>query len=136
MDVVILLGVIFISLVVQLVVDAIKVPIATVMKYEEKEDKIGALIAPFLSILFSIILCVLADCDLFVAFGYPLQIMYVGQVFTGLVASLGAGKIYGLLKDFQDYQEKLITEKVVNKQKEQVTLEEEDLDSKTNNYIL
>lgn len=136
MDIVILLGVIFIALVVQLVVDAIKVPIAVVMKYEEKEDRISALVSPFLSILFSVILCLLADCDLFIAFGYPLLIPYVGQIFTGLVASLGAGKIYDLLKDFQDYHEKLITEKATNKQKEDGSLEDEELDRHIDKYIL
>ena len=108
----ILLGIILIALIVQYVVEAIKGLITAVAKYEGGDGKeIGALVAPFIAMIFAITLCILSSCDLFVAFGYPLSILYIGEIVTGIIASLGANKVYDLIMSFQDYKEKLAIEK-------------------------
>lgn len=112
MDIIILLGIILIALVVQFVVEALKSPIAAIFKFAEKEDRISPLLAPFLSLAWAIALCILSGCDLFAAFGYPLSALYVGEIVSGIIASLGAGKVYDLIMEFQDYRERLAIEKI------------------------
>lgn len=107
----IVLGVILIALVVEFMVEAIKTPIAAVIKVASIEDKVNPVLAPFLSIIFSIMLCILTGCDLFVAFGYPLSEPYIGCAASGLVASLGAGKVYDLVMSYRDYRDKIAIEK-------------------------
>jgi len=104
----ILLGIILIALIVQYVVEAIKGLITAITKYKGYEDsKISVTLAPFIAIIFAIGLCILSGCDLFVAFGYPLTIIYVGETVTGIIASLGANKVYDLIMSFRDYKDKL-----------------------------
>jgi hypothetical protein len=103
----ILLGIIFVALVVPFMVEAIKVPIKGVCKFAGVKDKASPLLSPFFSIIFGIGLCILACCDLFVAFGYPLTVPYVGCVAAGLVASLGAGRVYEIWESFRDYKAKI-----------------------------
>lgn len=107
----ILLGIILIALVVQYIVEALKLPIAAVLKCAGKKDKVNPLLAPFLSLAWAVALCILADCDLFVAFGYPLSEPYIGAVSTGIVASLGASKVYELITSFREYKDKIAVEK-------------------------
>ena len=111
MNIVIFLGIILIALMVQLMVEAIKAPISALLKYKGKTDNLCALIAPFLSILFAIALCVLSGADLFIAFGYALSVPYVGSVVSGIIASLGANKVYDLLSGFQEYKAKITVDK-------------------------
>lgn len=111
MDIVIIMGVVLIALIVQFIVEALKLPVTAVLKFNGKEDRYNPLFAPFLSIAWCIALCILAGCDLFVAFGYPLSVPYVGAVASGIIASLGAGKVYDLVVEFKDYRERLAVEK-------------------------
>lgn len=107
MNIVIFMCVILVALMVQLMVEAIKAPVSAILKYKGKSNKLCALIAPFLAILFSVALCVLSGADLFVAFGYSLSAPYIGAIVSGIIASLGANKIYDLLSSFQDYKSKM-----------------------------
>lgn len=116
MDIIILLGVILIALVVQFVVEALKSPIAAIFKFAGKEDRLNPLLAPFFSLAWAIALCILSGCDLFTAFGYPLSVLYVGEIVTGIIASLGAGKVYDLIMEFQDYRDRLAIEKADKQQ--------------------
>ena len=109
----ILLGVILIALVVQFIVEALKGLVTAVCKFKELEDtRVNAMVAPFLSMLWAVVLCIFAGIDLFTAFGYPLSYAYIGEITTGIIASLGAGRVYDLIMSFQDYKDKLAIEKV------------------------
>ena len=108
MDMYILLGVVLIALATQLIVEAIKVPISAVCRFFKRDVKRTNLIfAPFLSLGWAIALCILSGSDLFQAFGYPLQLEYLGAIATGIISSLGANRIYDLVMDFNDYKGKL-----------------------------
>jgi divalent metal cation (Fe/Co/Zn/Cd) transporter len=111
MDVLILLGIILVAIAVQYIVEALKSPVAAIFKFRGIEDKLNPLFAPFLSLAWAIALCYLAGLDIFIAFGYPLANPIVGSVVSGLIASLGAGKVYDLIMEFQDYKDRLAVEK-------------------------
>lgn len=109
----ILLGVILIALAVQFIVEALKGLVTAVCKFKELEDtRVNGLVAPFLSMLWAVALCIFAGVDLFTAFGYPLSYMHIGEITTGIISSLGAGRVYDLIMSFQDYKDKLAIEKV------------------------
>lgn len=111
-----LLGILFIALVVQYAVEAFKGIARAAAKAFLISGRTGQrvvyIMSPILSMTFAIGLCILAGLDLFVAFGYPLSVLYVGSTVTGIIASLGAGKIYDLILDMRDYKDKLAIEKV------------------------
>lgn len=98
----IILGVIFISIVTQMVIKAIK---------NIAPNKIKTPIPQLTSIVVSILLCVTAHMDIFVAFGYVLSLNPLGAVITGIIASLGAGSVYDLISQMNEYKEKLAIEK-------------------------
>lgn len=98
----IILGVILISIVTQMVVKALK---------NIAPNKIKTPIPQLTSIVVSILLCVTAHMDIFVAFGYTLSLNPLGAVITGIVASLGAGSVYDLIAQMNEYKEKLAVEK-------------------------
>jgi len=106
----IILGVIFIALAVQFIVEAIKGLLPKLADHDY--------IAPYLAMIWAIGLCILTGSDLFLAFGYPLTVSLVGAIATGIIASLGANKVYDLIVSFQDYREKLAIEKVAITKKE------------------
>ena len=112
MNLTILLGVILIALAVQFVVEAIKGLITAVFKYKGTEDTTGGLLAPFLAMIWAVGLCILTGSDLFLAFGFPLAFPYVGAITTGIIASLGANKVYDLIISFKEYKELLAKERV------------------------
>lgn len=108
MDMYVLLGVVLIALATQLIVEAIKVVISAVCRFFKRDVKrTNMLFAPFLSLGWAIALCILSGSDLFYAFGYPLYLPYLGAVATGIIASLGANRIYDLVMDFNDYKGKI-----------------------------
>lgn len=116
----IILGVIFIALATQFIVEALK---GLLPKFADNEY-----LAPYLAMLWAIGLCMLTNSDLFLAFGYPLTVPLVGAIATGIIASLGANRVYDLIVSFQDYKEKLAMEKAYNfSDKEDATKEEIDV---------
>ena len=111
----ILLSIILVAIIVQQSVNALKkIIIAICLSKGIENEKTIAIISPFLSFLFSIILCVLINGDIFLAFNYTLSVQYVGSIFTGLLASGGANMIYKVVTDMQDYRKKLAIEETSN----------------------
>ena len=107
-----LLGIILVALIVQYAIEAIKVITRAVCKIGGNDSKqANAILAPILSAGLAVFLCILAGLDFFAAFGYPLSVVYVGSIVTGIIASLGAGKVYDLILDVKDYRDKLAVEK-------------------------
>jgi len=98
----IILGVILISIVTQMVVKALK---------NIAPNKIKTPIPQLTSIVVSILLCISAHMDIFVAFGYVLSLNPLGAIVTGIIASLGAGSVYDLISQMNEYKEKLAIEK-------------------------
>lgn len=101
----IIFGIILISLITEAVVNSLK----RLLPFETKVP-----VAIILALGTGIALCVLANLDLMVAFGYPLSQPVVGCVVTGIVASLGANAIYDLVESYKDYQGRLAIEREEN----------------------
>ena len=120
MNLIILLGIILIALIVQYLVEAIKGLLMAIYKYVSEGDFVVDLVAPFIAMAFSITLCILAGLDIFVAFGFPLTYPIIGMISTGIIASLGAGKVYALFMDFKEYRDKIAVEQANAKEKDSI----------------
>jgi hypothetical protein len=112
----VLILIIFIALVVQLVVEAIKVLFTAISKdWKFKWLSFKWLPKLFTSALLSmswtILLCFAAKAGIFEAFGFVLIWPVLDYVVTGILASLGAGKVYDLFMSMRDYKDKLAIEK-------------------------
>ena len=102
--------VIFIALVVPLIVETIK-KLTTMMKNKWQWTLVPKVIQPVLnSILWTILLCFASRAGLFRVFGFELLWPWLDYLVTGLVASLGVGKVYSVVVDMAAYKEKLATE--------------------------
>ena len=97
----ILLGVFLVAILTEATVNSLK----RLLPFETKIP-----IAVILALATSITLCVLAEVDLMEAFGYPLTQPYVGNVISGIIASLGANALYDLIENYKDYQGRLAVE--------------------------
>lgn len=98
----ILFGILFISLVTTSCVDALK---------KASPIKLKSPFPQLLSLGISIMLCVSANLDIFVAFGYVLSCNMIGLVITGIIASLGAGGVFDLYTKINEYKGKVAIEK-------------------------
>ena len=107
----VILGIILIALLVEFMVEAVKVSVVSTCKFFRRNGKrVSSFLSPILSLVFSIALCILAKIDILDAFGYGLSVLYVGSVVTGVIASLGANRVYDLITSFRDYNDKLAVE--------------------------
>lgn len=100
----VLLGIIIVALITEVTVNAIKVFL----------PKLEFPIVQLTSIIVGVALAVLSNMDIFVAFGYPLMVQYVGCVVTGIICSLGANAIYDLLESIKDYKDRLAIAKHID----------------------
>jgi hypothetical protein len=108
-----LIGIFFMATATQYIVRVPKSIIRAVCKsfLNSEGKKANSLLAPFFSLGIAIALCLLSGLDIFTAVGYPLSDIIVARVFTGALASLGAGLLYALITDYRDYRDKLAIEK-------------------------
>lgn len=94
----IILGVIMVALVAEAMVNALKRLVTVEVEFPYQV---------VLSLIFSIVLCVLTGLDLIAGFGYSLMIPAVGPICSGVVASLGANAIYDLQKQLREYRARI-----------------------------
>ncbi|MDD4565536.1 MAG: hypothetical protein PHE79_08725 [Eubacteriales bacterium] len=112
----ILILIIFIALVVQLVVEAIKVLFKAIGK-DWSSNRLSfkwltkVFTSALLSMFWTILLCFAAKAGIFEGFGFMLVWPILDYVVTGILASLGAGKVYDLFVSMRDYKDKLAIEK-------------------------
>ena len=110
-NITIILGVILVALLTEAIVNSVK-------RLFIKD--VPACVPVAIAMITSCILCVLAKLDLMSGFGYPLQIkygIYIGAMFSGLVASLGANAVYDLFDHFNEYKDKMAVERHIEKTK-------------------
>lgn len=103
----ILLGIILVALVSEAMVNALK-------KLVTKEYAFPYQVV--LSLICAIMLCVLTKLDILEGFGYVLSVPLIGSICTGVIASLGAGAIYDLQKQFKEYRELIARDNSENSQ--------------------
>jgi hypothetical protein len=108
-----LIGIFFMAIATQYIVRVPKGIIRAVCKcfLNSEGGKVNSLLSPFFSLAIAVALCLLSGMDIFTAVGYPLSDIIVARVFTGALASLGAGLLYALITDYRDYKDKLAIEK-------------------------
>lgn len=111
-----LIGIFFMAIATQYIVRVPKNIIRAVCKcfLGSEGKKANSLLSPFFSLGIAIALCRLSGMDIFAAVGYPLSNIIIAQVFTGALASLGAGLLYALITDYRDYRDKLAIEKTTS----------------------
>ena len=108
----IILGIILVALVAEAMVNAFK---RLVVK---------DIVFPYqvvLSLIFSVGLCVLAKLNIMEGFNYALSVPYIGEVCTGIIASLGANAIYDLQKQFKQYRDMIAVDNAINYDEHEVT---------------
>lgn len=105
-----LILIILIALVVQYIVEAMKLLLKSV------EKKWGfawpaRFFFPALNAMFwTILLCFAAGAGIFSAFGFGLAWVWLDYIVTGIIASLGAGRVYDLVISVKEYRDKLAVE--------------------------
>lgn len=106
-----LILIILIALVVQGVIEAMKLALSHIEKRWGWKWP-AKIFFPRLNALFwAILLCFAAKAGFFIAFGFALSWVWLDYIVTGIVASLGAGKVYDLFVNVNSYKEKLAAEK-------------------------
>ena len=97
-----LLLIIFISIVVQYIVEALKVLFKAVGKNWGCKWLSVIFTSALIAMFWTILLCFAAKAGIFKAFGFILAWSWLDYLATGILASLGASKIYDFVLSFND----------------------------------